>query len=552
MLRQGRIAKTMAKSALLMTMHMLLSGSHASDDHHETALPQPQRRLQGESPWLPDQAGSRCTNDQEPEDWMQTHATIQQCCAQNFGWDEPNCLKNSFKWFADIMNPLGAQAETKEEYYYPDTSAGVCKLDSPERPEYITIFVPSHSDCCKRHIPWDVEKCLQNEPGKEPQPKDEEVSNEGYWPDSSAGVCKKNSPEKPEYMKIIVPSYSDCCKVHIPWGVQKCLQNEPGKEPEVELEPVPTEFPTFRTTYTGFYADDVSRKCYPNSAEKPSWNTKLAPSHYECCKTFLDWAFDECRMDIPPTFEPVTPIATTEPPAATVTSYYADTVTRTCLPNTIAKPSWNKNVAPTQLQCCNQFLSWALEDCVKNIAPTLRPTESYYATEPPVTEITSYYADTSTRKCLPNTIAKPAWNKDVAPTQLECCQKYFDWALEECIMDIPPTLKPTSPPAGTNPPVAAAHKDGYYADPVSRTCLPNTIAKPAWNEDVAPSQLECCKKYLDWALVECVMNIPPTMRPTETPTLKPSNPPTRAPIITLKPTNIPTKAPIVSLFAFDN
>jgi hypothetical protein len=123
----------------------------------------------------------------------------------------------------------------------------------------------------------------------------------------------------------------------------------------------------------------------------------------------------------------------------------------------------------------------------------------------------------------------------VASTHLECCKKYLDWAFKECVAGIPPTLRPTAIPTGptTHGPTTSPTENpytGFYADTVSRKCLPNSAKKPDWNTNVASTHLECCKKYLDWAFAECVAGIPPTLRPTAIPTSKPTAQPTIAPV----------------------
>jgi hypothetical protein len=256
MMRQrGTIKKAISKSALLLTMHTMIFGCHASSDHDDEAISsQLQRRLQGVKPWLPDNGGHRCTNDQKREPWMPISKTIQECCSRYFNWDQATCGENSSLWYAASLNPF--QSSTTQHKYYLDPFDGSCKLDSPQKPGWISVVVSGFEACCAAS--WDYEKCKANEPVIE--------------------------QDMQSFVTAIGPT-----------------------------TPKPTTSPT-KNPYTGFYADDVSRKCLPNSANKPAWNTNVASTHLECCKKYLDWAYRECVAEIPPTLRP-TAIPTSKPTA---------------------------------------------------------------------------------------------------------------------------------------------------------------------------------------------------------------------------------------------
>jgi hypothetical protein len=240
MMRQRGIIK---RAALLVVMYILLC-CHASSDQL--------RRLQGDKPWLPDQAGLRCTNDQKREPWMPISKTIKDCCSRHFNWDQSTCGQNSAEWLAESLNPFQSSASTQK--YYLD-SDGTCKLDSPEKPVWINNVILGFEKCCEEYS----------------------------------------------------------------WDYEKCMKNRPVIESDIKITPIgpttlrPTTSPT-QNPYTGFYADTVSRKCLPNSAKKPDWNTNVASTHLECCKKYLDWAFAECVAGIPPTLRP-TAIPTSKPTA---------------------------------------------------------------------------------------------------------------------------------------------------------------------------------------------------------------------------------------------
>ena len=327
MRRRGTIQKTMATSALLIIIQMLIFGCWASSDQTDEASNlQLRRRLQDDSgPWLPDQTNLRCTNDQKKEPWMPNHKTVQACCERTFSWNIPKCSENSFEWLSESQNPDAS--ELQKHQYYPDTTARICKLDSPERPSWITTLVSNYQKCCEDHISWDYKTCMENEPVIE------------------------NEPEMSLYFSAVGPTTPD-----------------------------PTTSPT--KAYSGFYPDTSLRKCLPNSPNKPAWNEDVAPTQYECCQLYLDWAFKDCVADIPPTLRPTsdpnaksdTPNPTTPLPENPYSGFYADDVSRQCLPNSADRPDWNTNIAPTHVDCCEQYLDWALQECVENMPPSLKPT----------------------------------------------------------------------------------------------------------------------------------------------------------------------------------
>ena len=269
MRRCGTMKKTMATSALLIIIQMLIFSCWASSDHQtdEASNLQLKRRLQDDSgPWLPDQTNLRCTNDQKKETWMPNHKTVKACCERSFSWDIPKCSENSFEWLAESQNPDAS--ELQKHQYYPDTTARICKLDSPERPSWITILVSNYQKCCEDHIAWDYATCMENEPVIE------------------------NESDLSLYFSAIGPTTPD-----------------------------PTSSPT--KGYSGFYPDTTLRKCLPNSPDKPAWNEDVAPSHLECCEKYLDWAFIDCVADIPPSLKPTptpTPGPTAKPTQVPVTA----------------------------------------------------------------------------------------------------------------------------------------------------------------------------------------------------------------------------------------
>lgn len=453
MIRQRcTIKKKITKSALLLIVQILILGCRASSEHDDAVL---QRQLQVQDNWIADQGGLRCTNDQEQESWMTSHKTIPDCCRSHFAWDEQKCLQNTAKWLSEATNPFFSELHQQEKFY-PDTAAGICRPDSPQRPEWMSILVSSYSQCCQEHIPWDIEKCMQ---GSARVNDDVSASTESFYPDTAAGICKPDSPERPAWMNILVSSYSQCCQEHIPWDIENCMKgNVPVNDDVSDSSQL-------------YYPDTTAGICKPDSPERPTWMNILVPGYRKCCEDHLAYDFEKCMNNEPEPLPQINPIYFTVTP------------------------------------------------------PTSTPT------------LAGFYADATLRKCLRNSPNKPAWNEDLAPTHLECCRKYLDWAFKDCVADIPPTFRPTSYPIAakdipdpTTSPTESPHVGGFYADDVARQCLPNSADRPMWNTNIAATHLECCQKYLDWAFVECVVNIPPSLKPTRTPTIAPTPKPTKTPV----------------------
>ncbi len=516
--------KKITKPALILIVQILIFGCRALSDHDEVV--DLQRQLQVEDTWLPDQDGLRCTNDQKQEQWMPTHKSIPACCGSHFGWDEQTCMQNSAEWLNAKTNPFFSQQP--QEKFYPDTAAGICRPDSPQRPEWMSILVSSYSQCCQEHIPWDIEKCMK---GNAPVSDDVSGSSQSFYPDTAAGICRPDSPARPSWMSILVPSYSQCCQENFSWNVEKCME---GNLPDIEDD----------VSEQLYYPDTATGVCRPDSPARPSWMNILVPSYSQCCQDHLAYDVETCMKGNMPESEDDAP----DPSQL----FYPDTAAGICKPNSPERPSWMNILVPGYKKCCEDHLVYDFEKCMNNepvieeepepqsspnyfsvIGPTTPPPTSY----PTVDPYGGFYADASLRKCLPNSPNKPAWNNDVAPTHLECCRKYLDWAFKDCVADIPPTFRPTSYPIAardipdpTTSPSESPHISGFYADEVTRQCLPNSAARPEWNTNFAATHLECCEKYLDWAFAECVVNIPPSLRPTRTPTIAPTPKPTKIPV----------------------
>lgn len=176
-------------------------------------------------------------------------------------------------------------------------------------------------DCCEKYFSWGnaTKSCEDNsenwysEYGSKQIIHDATTSAKLYYPDPSAGVCKPDSSERPEWIEILVPSYQECCQKHISWGYQKCIAYKEEAEQEADMVAFDTslEGPTEDPDDLGFYADTAERKCFLiSSGTKPTWNNYIASTHLECCKKYLSWAYVDCIEDIPtemPTPRPTTP-----------------------------------------------------------------------------------------------------------------------------------------------------------------------------------------------------------------------------------------------------
>ena len=571
MRQRGMIKKTMAKSALLMMIQILIFGCRASSDQNdEDSNLQLQRRLQGDSPWLPDQTGLRCTNDQKKEPWMPNHKTIQSCCERNFNWDVPTCSQNSFEWFAESQNPYSSQSQQYQ--YYPDTSAGICKLDSPERPTWITTLVSSYRKCCEDHISWDFEKCMMNEPEQEismyfsaigpttPDPTTSPTVDpySGFYPDTSLRKCLPNSPKKPAWNKNVAPTQLECCKLYLDWAFVDCVADipptlRPTSHPVSKNDTPNSTTPPTENSYIGFYADDVSRSCLPNSADRPSWNTNIAPTHLECCQKYLDWAIKECEVNIPPSLKP-TPTPTSTPTAkptevpvtAEVSLFIMESfiahVTSTMLthlcsllqPTISSIPTSRPTSSPTTLY-------WKPTSSPTNPPPTSKPTTAKPTNVPTTAAPTIspstifYYADTSLSRCFEDSIDRPQWNDEFTTDYTECCEKLLPWVYGECMKHKPVTTTTTTTTSSTSSssgttstssttaakvtrnPTSSPTATRYYADTATSRCIEDSIARPRWIEESAleSDYSQCCKIHLSWVYDACMEHAPKEPEPEQ-------------------------------------
>ncbi|KAK1743763.1 hypothetical protein QTG54_005360 [Skeletonema marinoi] len=423
------------------------------------------------------------------------------------------------------MNPF---AGAPKQQYYPDSSAGICRPNSPEKPEWINILVSNYRQCCEEHIPWDVENCVKNEPVAENVSAPKQL----YYPDSSAGFCKPNSPEKPEWINILVSSYRQCCEEHLPFHFEKCLENEPVIENEPETNPYfsaigpttpdPTTSPT-ESPYKGFYADPSLKKCLPNSPSKPAWNKDVALTRLDCCKKYLDWAFIECVADIPPTLRP-TSAEGDMPDGTTSSPTEALTLTAASMPR---MPEWNTNIAPTHLECCKKFLDWAFAECVRNIAPSLRPTQTPTTAKPTEAPFTAEPTISSVPTSRPTTSPTTLyWKPTSAPNTPSPTNQ-------------PTIANPTSAPT-TSAPTRSPSTILYYADTALSYCLEDSLDRPQWNQDFTTDYTECCKTLLPWVYGDC-MKMKPMDTVTTTTSSTALSSSTEAALVTRDPTSSPTK-----------
>ena len=111
--------------------------------------------------WYPDWAGKNegCKSDGNEPYYMLVHKeyylsqTKEECCKQYYGWDYYTCT--------------GTLPKLTNGGYYPDWSDyrdPTCRNDD-EMPAYmlnnqVWYFSQSLEQCCERHFPWDMNKCM--------------------------------------------------------------------------------------------------------------------------------------------------------------------------------------------------------------------------------------------------------------------------------------------------------------------------------------------------------------------------------------------------------
>ena len=492
MRQRETIKKAITTAALLMMMQILFFGCHASSDNDEAIVySQLQRRqLQGDNPWLPDQQEHRCTNDKKKDPWIRISKNIQECCKRHFGWDEQTCGQNSADWYAASLNP---NQSSSTQLYYPATFEGICKPNSPEKPEWMNVLVSSYEECCAKHVGFDYEKCMAAEPV----------------------TVEDTQTNMESYVTAIGPT-----------------------------TPNPTTSPT-KSPYSGFYADDFSRKCLPNSSDKPAWNDQVAPTHLECCKEYLSWAYQTCTEDIPPTLRP-SPNPTskptykpTDPPTTAEVSlswtYSLLLFHQKCLltfspssflpiqPTISSMPTPKPTSVPTTLYR-------KPTSAPTNPPPTNKPTTAEPTNVPTTSAPTRspstilYYADTTKSACLEDTPDRPQWTELISD-YAECCQIYLPWVLGECMKKMPKdattttssTISTSSTPLTSSTAAAETSRKPtsptatmYYADITLSRCVEDSISRPSWITDSAleSDYEECCKFHLNWVLDACMKYAP--------------------------------------------
>ncbi|KAL3791277.1 hypothetical protein HJC23_000894 [Cyclotella cryptica] len=375
------------------------------------------------NPFLPDYTTTTCKNDKAAESWMTAvPVTAEACCKQYFSWNLQTCEANSNAWA--LLNSDSPQDVTVK--YWADTTEGICKVDGPSRPSWVSAMAIPYETCCSDYLSWSLDKCLAAKPVDESAVK--------YYPDSTKGYCREDGPSRPLSIRIVEDDYTSCCQNNFPATFDKCMEKNPADG--TTLKPSTTK-PTAKTTpspVAPIYftpAPEASSPTTPRPSQKPS---------------------------LRPTPRPTTNVDCDD-------------------------PSLSKSQCESNPKCV-----WYLKNGIAcayaaDVTPTSRPTRP--PSNPPVKQY-EFYNSPSDGLCKFNDDKKPAWITDIYTDYDTCCQKE-SWDVAKCLAAKPPELKEMemqSSPTGNNDGVASfviINVTAYGSLTLNNLSLP-PVTDPKWND----------------------------------------------------------------------
>lgn len=191
--------------------------------------------------------------------------------------------------------------------------------------------------------------------------------------------------------------------------------------------------------------------------------------------------------------------------------------------NDSKRESWMEEELPYTIKdCCEKYFSWgnATTSCQDNSMDWFSEYGSKQIMYDATVSTTLYYPDPNAGVCKPDSSERPEWMTTLVPSYQECCQKHISWAYQKCIA-FKEEAEQEADMMSFDTSLGSPTEDpdlGFYADTAERKCfLISSGTKPEWNIYIASTHLECCKKYLSWAYIDCIEDIPtdmPTPRPT--------------------------------------
>ena len=316
-------------------------------------------------------------------------ATAEACCKLNFSWNLAACQLNSGQWALKNAPETPEEDDEVEEVIYTkfwaDTSEGICKLDGPDRPSWVTAYDIPYEKCCEDHLSWSVERCFLAKPKL---PVSTSSKDKKYYPDEIKGYCKEDGPKRPSWIDIIEDDYVTCCTNHFNETEQsfdKCMRKMPADATTKKPTGVPSVSPTTPAPVPDLWFTPAPEASNPTTAPPTTLRPSSRPtSNVVCSDQSLNK--DQCESN--------------------------------------PKCVWylKRGIACT-------YKAW--------VEPTARPTP--YPTYAPVISYEFYHVPGS-GICAFNDEAKPAWIKEIYTDWDECCQEE-SWDIPKCLAAKPDELK---------------------------------------------------------------------------------------------------------------
>jgi hypothetical protein len=381
---RAQTKRRLARSSVpMMPVALLLSSQHVASARDLALI--------NKNPFLPDYMGNLCKNDKPADSWMTAvPVTAEACCKLNFSWNLPTCEANSKKWA--LENAPDTVEENEEEVdtstkYWADTTAGLCKLDGPDRPSWTTAYEIPYQECCDKYLSWSYDKCMAHAPKEDEAEQNSSSEEKKYYPDSIKGYCKEDGPSRPSWATALEDDYTTCCENHFDES-EETLYN--------------------------------CMKKMPNSAtRKPTGKPTEAPVSSAPTKALYFTPAPEASN---PTTSPPTTLRPTPLPTTNVI----------CSDQTLSKSQCESNpkciwYLKNGIACT--YKAWVMPTAKPTPRPTMSPVISY-----------EFYNIPSSGLCAFNDESKPAWITKIYDDWDECCQEE-SWDVPKCLAAKPAELK---------------------------------------------------------------------------------------------------------------
>ncbi|EJK68497.1 hypothetical protein THAOC_10314 [Thalassiosira oceanica] len=171
----------------------------------------------------------------------------------------------------------------------------------------------------------------------------------------------------------------------------------------------------------------------------------------------------------------------------------------------------------TAVQCCDSHFNWN-PSCPSSTANWLMA--QLYGEDYQDERAKRWYPDPDGKGCLEDGPSRPSWVASLADDYGTCCERYKQWAQDECLAADPARLADR----------IALHGEDivmYWPDTTVGYCRPDSsdspVARPNWEQRLEARLDECCFRYFKWNMETCTETMHGS--PIETPTASPSKSP---------------------------